>query len=159
MVAPSSSKRTSSPPAPSTTTSRWVSASSATRSAVAVSETGGRPDARAAAAGESAPGKRANSNVVVTPDSRMTSSRSPGSPGATPVCAGLTTATGTARRSASAATAAVTTVLPTPVSVPVTTRTLTGTTLGPAPRRPHRPHRLRVGGLRSRVTNLYRSPR
>src|SRR4051794_1396106 len=61
----------------------------------------------------------------MTPANRRTSSRSPGSVAATPVCTGLTTPTRDPRAAASAVTAAVTTVFPTPVPVPVTTRTLT----------------------------------
>lgn len=87
-------------------------------------DSGGRPRTRAAAAGERGSGYRAISKVEVTPDRRITSSRSPGSPAATPVCAGFTTAAVAPRATASAASAAVTTVFPTPVSVPVTTRTL-----------------------------------
>ena len=55
-----------------------------------------------------------------------TSSTSPGSPGRTPVWAGLTTATFFRRARRMAASAAVTTVLPTPVSVPVTKQTVMG---------------------------------
>ena len=58
--------------------------------------------------------------MATGPASRTTSARSPGSPGATPVWAGLTTATRSPAAWARAATAAVTTVLPTPVPVPVT---------------------------------------
>ena len=65
-------------------------------SAARARSSGGRPDTRAAASGESGSGNRASSWVSVTPDSRVTVSTSgvsePG-PVWTPVCAGLTTAT------------------------------------------------------------------
>ncbi len=96
-------------------------ASFSAASATLNGRTGTSPARRAAVAGANGSGKRASSTAVTwLPARRATSAASPGSPGASPVCAGLRTAT--RRPRAAAATAAVTTVLPISVPVPDTTR-------------------------------------
>ena len=119
---PSVSSRTSRPPAPSTSTVSWNSASTRIRSAY--SATGGirTPSRRAAVSGASGSSSAVNS-CTAQPVSRCTSSASPGSVPAIPVCTGFTTITERPASAARRASAAVATVLPTPVAVPVTTTT------------------------------------
>ena len=119
---PSASSRTSSPPAPSTTTVSWNSASTRIRSAY--SATGGRSTPCAAGRRCRAPaGRRSAVNSwTAHPVSRCTSSTSPwSSDPRRRRSAPASRRRPSPRSRARTASAAVATVLPTPVSVPVTT--------------------------------------
>ena len=124
-VPPLSSRGTSNPPLPSTSTRSCSAASSRATDAVVAVVTGAKPARRAARAGASGSGKRDSSrHVTEGPARRRTSSMSPSCAASTPVWAGLSTATRWPAATAIAAIADVTVVLPTPVEVPVTTSTV-----------------------------------